>query len=145
MDTIVVGIDGSEGARRALDWALGEARAHSATLRVVHVAAPVVLPAYAAARAGGYAGMTYEQQQEAGERLLDEMLPDAGDGVRMERSVAVAESPAQALVDASREADLLVVGSRGLGGFERLLLGSVSHQCVNHARCPVAVVPPEGD
>lgn len=141
MNTIVVGVDGSEGARRALDWALEEARLRSAAVRVLHAITPMVAPTPMVGPAGGYAGATQEQQQEAGERLLDDMLQHAGNGVALERGVVVAESPARALVDASSEADLLVVGARGIGGFGRLLLGSVSHQCVSHASCPVTVVP----
>ena len=51
-------------------------------------------------------------------------------------------SPAEILIEASRDADLLVVGSRGLGGFKGLLLGSVSQQCSQHARCPIVIVGP---
>jgi nucleotide-binding universal stress UspA family protein len=55
------------------------------------------------------------------------------------------EHPASALIEASDGADLLVVGSRGLGGFRGLLLGSVGHQCVLHARCPVVIIRPPAE
>ena len=142
MSTIVVGVDGSKGAQLALEWALDEARQRLATLRLLYVTHPTWLPAHVAGRAGGYAGPSRKEQQEAGERLLEEALPAGSGGVPVVREVLFAESPAQALIDASRDADLLVVGSRGLGGFEGLVLGSVSLQCIMHAGCPVAVVPP---
>lgn len=140
MDTIVVGVDGSKAARRALDWALDEARLRGATLRVVHAVEPVDVPAYVAGRAGGHVGPTREEQEADGERLLDELLQGAPEEPRIERAVIFGDGVARTLLDAARTADLLVVGSRGLGGFERLLLGSVSQQCVTHAQCPVTVV-----
>lgn len=63
------------------------------------------------------------------------------EGVEVERTVIDDRHPAEALVEASKDADLLVVGSRGRGGFTQLLLGSVSHAVVLHAACPVVVVP----
>jgi nucleotide-binding universal stress UspA family protein len=68
-------------------------------------------------------------------------LRDTLAGVQVERVVIDDRHPAEALVDASSGADLLVVGSRGRGGFSRLLLGSVSHAVVLHATCPVVVLP----
>ena len=66
---------------------------------------------------------------------------DALEGVEVERVVIDDRHPAEALVEVSSDADLLVVGSRGRGGFKQLLLGSVSHAAVQHATCPVVVVP----
>jgi nucleotide-binding universal stress UspA family protein len=62
-------------------------------------------------------------------------------GVEVQRTVVEDRRPAEALVELSNDADLLVVGSRGRGGFTELLLGSVSHATVLHAACPVVVVP----
>jgi nucleotide-binding universal stress UspA family protein len=144
MRTILVGVDGSQGAQRALDWALEEARRHSGMVEVVHVSPHMAIPTYVAGRAGGEPGPTKEQRMQSGEQLLDEMIAAAApaEGVSVEREVVLADNPSAALVERSSKADLLVVGSRGLGGFRGLLLGSVSQQCVTHAACPVVVIPP---
>ena len=85
-----------------------------------------------------------ELARNAASELLGSALyeqRDALDGVEVERVVIDDRHPAEALVEASNDADLLVVGSRGRGGFKQLLLGSVSHAVVQHATCPVVVVP----
>ena len=132
---IVVGFDGSEGAALALDWAAAEAGRTDSVLEV-H-----------AAYSAGYSFVTSAEVREEMARL-------AGQGVDHVREVApnvVTKavgsdgSPAAALVEASKGADLLVVGSRGLGGFRGLVLGSVSHKCAMHAHCPVVVVRPTGE
>lgn len=143
MSTVVVGVDGSKGSQRALEWAVEEARLRSATLRAVHVVQPVVLPAYVLGRAGGYAGPTHEQQREAGEEVLREALGSVPGDVAVEQRVVISENVAHAIIAAAGDADLMVVGSRGLGGFQGLVLGSVSLQSMTHATCPVVVVPPE--
>jgi nucleotide-binding universal stress UspA family protein len=143
MGMVVVGVDGSKGAQRALEWALSEARLRGADLRVVHAHRVPVLPTYVQGRAGGYAGPSPEQLRAAAKQVIEEALGAAGDtaGVSVERVPVVGGQAATTLIDASLGADLLVVGSRGLGGFTGLLLGSVSQQCVAHAHCPVVVVP----
>jgi nucleotide-binding universal stress UspA family protein len=76
------------------------------------------------------------------------MLDDVGEaveGIDVQRTVVEDRNPAQALVELSADADLLVVGSRGRGGFSSLLLGSVSHAAVLHALCPVVVIPPSAE
>jgi nucleotide-binding universal stress UspA family protein len=78
------------------------------------------------------------------EDLLEGLLEEVGEaveGIDVQRSVVEDRNPAQALVELSADADLLVVGSRGRGGFSSLLLGSVSHAAVLHALCPVVVIP----
>ena len=135
--TVVVGIDGSPGARAALGFAVEEARLRGA--RLVAVSAWSI-PIGAGAPGGliPALGMDFEADVTA---LLDEELAavDTG-GVEVERRVS-SGPPARALVEAAESADLLVVGSRGRGGFAGLLLGSVSQQCAHHALCPVAIVP----
>jgi nucleotide-binding universal stress UspA family protein len=164
---IVVGVDASPGALRALAWAADEARLRLASLQVVHayhaqaLAAPLyfpsqeALPGRALAAGGRPPGEemaeSLEQRaefQEAvrrqAEDLLDGLLGEVGDtveGIDVQRSVVEDRNPAEALVELSADADLLVVGSRGRGGFSSLLLGSVSHAAVLHARCPVVVIP----
>ena len=140
MSVIVVGVDQSEGARAALRFALEEARLRQAKLRVVHawqfgyIGAPGFegsLPAV---------GGDLAEFHEAAEAALDETLRGmVADGVAIERRVDQGAA-APVLIEESRDADLLVVGSRGHGGFAQLLLGSVSQQCAQHAFCPVVIV-----
>jgi nucleotide-binding universal stress UspA family protein len=144
MSTIVVGVDHSAGARAALRFALDEARLRHATLRVVHAWKFGYLDAPGIeAAAGPMVGAGLEDLRRGAEDTLDatlrEAIPDTGE-VELERRV-VEGAAAAALVEESRGADLLVVGSRGLGGFRGLLLGSVGQQCAHHAACPVVIVP----
>ncbi|HEU5405228.1 MAG TPA: universal stress protein [Gaiellaceae bacterium] len=142
MAVIVVGVDQSEGARAALRFALEEAKLRRATLRVVHawqygyIGATGVEGAYPAL--GGDIKELRAGAETALAETLRESIPEA-DTVEIERRV-VEGRPAAVLVDESRGADLLVVGSRGHGGFTGLLLGSVSQQCAHHAACPVVIV-----
>jgi nucleotide-binding universal stress UspA family protein len=141
---IVVGVDSSPEAKEALRFALEEAKLRQATLRVVHAwqfgyigvsgiegFSPVV---------GGDLGELRHTAALALDATLYEVVPHPN-GVEIERLV-VEGAPAAVLVDESRDADLLVVGSRGHGGFAGLLLGSVSQQCAQHAACPVVIVHP---
>jgi nucleotide-binding universal stress UspA family protein len=167
MARIVVGVDASPGALRALTWAADEARLRLASLEVVHayhaqaLSAPLYFPSQEglpgrAVAAGGrppeeeVAESSEERAQfhdavrRQAEDLLDGLLEQVGeavDGIDVQRSVVEDRNPAQALVELSADADLLVVGSRGRGGFSSLLLGSVSHAAVLHALCPVVVIP----
>ena len=90
---------------------------------------------------GSLPGGEYEALRSAAEAALDATLQEVAnaEGIEVERRV-VQGTPAAILVEESRGADLLVVGSRGLGGFRQLLLGSVSQQCAHHAECPVVIV-----
>ena len=141
---VVVGYDGSHGAEAALDVALEEARTRGATLRIVgawHVPAPLVgSPAApsSAARLGEDLRVALTQAVDA----AAEALRERGSGVEIE-AVVIEGQAVSVLTGEAAGADLLVVGSRGLGGFRELLLGSVSHQCAQHATCPVLIVPPQ--
>ncbi len=132
---IVVGVDGSPSAQRALDWAVGEAQRTGASL---HLVSAWVFP-----MALGYAfTTTVRQVEDAAQAIIDEGIAHVHE-VAPEVPVSgetTEQTPAPALVKASAGADLLVVGSRGRGGFEGLLLGSVSQHCSRHAACSVAVV-----
>ena len=142
MAGITVGIDGSDGAHRALEWAMKEAAAHHVPLTVVtvhEVAAsawtgnPVILAPDEPA---------VEKARHAAEESVAKAAAQLGESRPPSVTVrAVNGFAARELIDASRDADLLVVGSRGGGGFARLMLGSVSDQVVHHAYCPVVVVP----
>ena len=137
---IVVGVDGSDESKEALRWALEEARLRGATLRAVHAWA---VPAAVAVH--GYAPpdlVDRDLLRDRAAQTLDAVVAEvAGEtpSVRVER-VTGEGSAARVLVEAAKDADLLVVGSRGHGDFAGLLLGSVSHQCAHHARCAVVIV-----
>jgi nucleotide-binding universal stress UspA family protein len=156
MGTIVVGVDGSAGSEVALRWALAEARIRGAGVRIVHAYQRPLLPLADAGLgpAGGAAVAavlpeSVERLRSAAERqargLIDEELQrvngGATHGLDIERT-AVEGPTAQVLIESARGADLLVIGSRGRGGFLGLLLGSVSHQCAHHPPCPVVILPP---
>ena len=134
---VVVGVDGSPSSRHALRFAAEEARQRNAALTVVtSFDVPDILwPGAAVTTAVGH---RLQVAQRAARKVVDEELPDRS-GLTVD--VVATTTPATvALVDRSLDADLLVVGSRGRGGFRGLLMGSVSLQCVLHAGCPVAVV-----
>jgi nucleotide-binding universal stress UspA family protein len=142
---IVVGVDNSEGAKAALRFALDEAKLRRATLRVVHTWQYGYIGVSGIEGFSPVAGADLGDLRRTAEVALDAVVHEvtAGDesvdSVVIDRRVSEG-SPATVLVDESRDADLLVVGSRGHGGFAGLLLGSVSQQCAHHAACPVVIV-----
>jgi nucleotide-binding universal stress UspA family protein len=143
---IVVGVDNSDGAKAALRFALEEAKLRGARLRAVHAWKFVPFGATGMEAGQPMLGAELADLQrgvEASfEATLHDAIPDPG-GVDVERRI-VAGTAAASLVEESRSADLLVVGSRGVGGFRGLLLGSVGQQVAHHAGCPVVIVPHEG-
>lgn len=139
---IVVGVDGSAHARRALAHAIDEARRRGATVDAVYAHAPPVH--WAAPEFGVLVPRPESEVVEDATALLRRELAHVPDDVVV-RPVVVEGPAARALLETARGADLLVVGSRGRGGFLGLLLGSTSHQVVTHATCPVVVVPMAGD
>jgi nucleotide-binding universal stress UspA family protein len=140
MPGIIVGIDGSTHSHQALEWALSEAAARHAPLTVltVHQALasnwgdPVLADQDLTKRA-----------REAAQEETDIVLGKVSEEERPPSVTvrAVTGVPAEELLDAAADADLLVVGSRGAGGFKRLLMGSVCTQVTHHAHCPVVVIP----
>lgn len=140
MAKIVVGVDGSAVSTAALRWALDEARLRGATVEALHAFAyPWVSTT---SQAMHLIETDFGPFRAAGAEIVEEALSEAGMAsgpVEVERSV-VEGPPARALLDAASDADLLVVGSRGRGGFAGLLLGSVSEHCAHHAPCPVVIV-----
>jgi nucleotide-binding universal stress UspA family protein len=142
MSGIVVGIDGSHNASHALEWAMTEAAVRESPLTVIAVnsvpasywsGAPVELP--------GDQDRVAEIRKTAEEAVAKTAEKLGASRPESVTVTAISGFPAQTLVDASSGADMLVVGSRGGGGFAQLLLGSVSQQVVHHAHCPVVVVP----
>lgn len=162
MATVVVGVDGSQHSLGALQLAAQEARCRSAELHVVYVYEPVratqasIAAMVVAAGTSAPRGTDDTALREATQRdeearaeaqrhadgrvrqLVDEADVDL-DGLDVQRSAVGDAHPAGALMRLAKGADLLVVGSRGIGGFRGLLLGSVGQQCVHHAPCPVLV------
>jgi len=134
---VVVGVDGSQNARRALEWAVAEARARGVGLLVVH--------GWTAPFVGGYAfaAVSFDHRlvEEGARAMVEEVVADVDtSGVPLEIRVTQG-SGAGVVLDHASDASLVVVGSRGLTGFTRWLLGSVSHQVVLHAPGTAVVVP----
>ena len=144
MPGITVGIDGSAHSTYALEWAIKEAavRHTPVTVLTVHLVPasgwtgnPITLPGDAT---------DVEKARQAAEEMVLKVISQLGDAQPPSVTVrAISGFPAQELIEQSRTADLVVVGSRGAGGFARLMIGSVSSQVVHHAHCPVVVVPSE--
>lgn len=135
---ILVGVDGSETSIEALRMA---ARLGSALhLPIEAVTTWVVDPVLA-----GYVPVDTTGPEETAQAILDGAIAAAFDGEPpVDLAAKLAYGPAApTLIDESKHASMLIVGSRGLGGFKGMLLGSVSVACVNHAYCPVMVVRPE--
>jgi nucleotide-binding universal stress UspA family protein len=142
MSGIVVGIDGSPNSERALDWAMRQAAAVRAPLTVITVhevpksywgGIPVVGPGDEP---------LLESLRQAAEEMTRKAAGQLGDAGPASVTVrAVSGFVVKELVDASQDADLVVLGARGASGFTRLIMGSVSHEVVQHSACPVVIVP----
>jgi nucleotide-binding universal stress UspA family protein len=141
MSGITVGIDGSEHSVRALEWAANEAAVRNSPLTVltVHLVPqsgwtgnPITVP---------QDSEELEKERQDAEEMILKVTSQLGEARPASVTVrAVIGFPAQELIEASRKTDLMVVGSRGAGGFAKLVAGSVSNQVVHHAHCPVVVV-----
>jgi nucleotide-binding universal stress UspA family protein len=139
---VIVGVDGSETARRAVRWAAREAKLRGMKLELVSA---WEIPTYSYVSGYGFPAISEEMTKSLTARAeghlaeaLDEARAEARE-VQIE-TIAAEGQPAKVLVEVAKGANLLVVGSRGLGGFRELLLGSVSQQCAQHATCPVVIV-----
>lgn len=138
MAKIVVGVDDSEHGHAALRWACAEAHVwDDPEIVVVHAWHYPYRN-----RRSGHTDLKASIEADARE-ALDELVAEAhtsaGDGVTITASL-IEESPVEALIAAAQGADLLVIGSRGRGGFKAALLGSVSQQVAQHGPCPVVIV-----
>lgn len=133
---IIVGMDGSQHAHRVLDWAAEEARLHDLPIRLVHASLLLI-------RDGSLTEEGYRRLYEDRDRMLAEAVEQLSSlvpGVQVTTRL-LEEEPGRALVAEGDEAALIVVGTRGAGGFQGLLFGSVGLHTAAHARCPVMVVP----
>jgi nucleotide-binding universal stress UspA family protein len=147
MGTIVVGIDGSDGSRHALRWALAEAGAHGWPVRAV-MAEPNGEREYVQPVPGArhVPVPPFEERVERARETLTELVEqvlaeEPMAGVAVDRAV-LAGDPVEVLVAAAEGAELLVLGARGMGAIKALVLGSVSQACVARARTPVVIIPP---
>jgi|ERR1039458_2133601 nucleotide-binding universal stress UspA family protein len=144
MPGIIVGVDGSDHSRHAFRWAM-----HEATLRHAPLTVMSVRPAPARPATMSFWGLrtlpeedsNREQARRAVQEFVDKDASETSETTPQVSVNVTAGEPAEELIVASRDADMLVLGSRGSGGFTRLLLGSVSSQVVHHAACPVVVIP----
>ena len=149
-DRILAGVDGSPGSRRALRWAVDEARARRASVVALMVWRPIEVDAVptdvavseptAFPTLARYDRAAAEDASERLRHLVSEVLGASEGDVGVE-PVTVEGDPAETLCQYAGEADLLVVGSRGLGPFAELTLGSVSAKCAHHSPRPVVIVP----
>ena len=139
---LVVGVDGSETATAAVRWGAREAKLRDAKLELVSIWEIPISDVGFGSGLGGISEETLKRLEQNAEEILRRAAEVAREGlpeVKIETRT-VEGQPADVLVGAARDADLLVVGSRGVGGFRELLLGSVSQQCAQHATCPVVIV-----
>jgi nucleotide-binding universal stress UspA family protein len=135
---IVVGVDGTDGGRRALDWAAGEAAARDSAV------VAVTAWSWDGLEFGPVTATSPTEARERATRLLDDEIRAliARRGSHLPIASEVIEgSPADVLAEAARPADLLVLGSHGHSRVRHTVLGSVSEACVRKASCPVVVVP----
>jgi len=137
---ILVGVDGSDGSQRALQWAVDEAALRAVSVDVVHaykteyiyyldIPSTVIIPRH--------------DIESAAQLAVGKVVASVDNPGGVEISVEMVNSgnPAGELIDRSEDSDLVVLGSRGLGGLSGLLLGSVSQKVSHHARCPVVIIP----
>ena len=144
MPGIIVGIDGSVHSRRALEWAIIEAATRHTPLTVLTVHQPYRGFANAAVPYPGDAALIADARkvaQDETDTLLDKFTAESRPPEVTVR--AIDGMPAEQILREGADADMIVIGSRGAGGFKKLLMGSVASQVTHHARCPVVVTPAE--
>ena len=134
MPNIVIGVDGSAAALKAVAWGVAEARFRGVPVHLMHSWS------FPAATVGAD-GLPHADIQAAAEKVLSDALASVDtDGLEVTTEICP-DLPAQALVRASEGAEMVVVASRGVGGFAGLHIGSTADQVVHHAKCPVVVIP----
>jgi nucleotide-binding universal stress UspA family protein len=140
---IVVGVDGSGHSRRALEWAMREAAVRHVPLTVI-TAHEISAGYWGSAVVYPEDHAVAEHARRAVQLEVDKVLDELGQSRPESVTVQVVSgTPAHELLSTARDADMIVVGSRGAGGFARLVMGSVSTQVSHRAHCPVAVIPLE--
>lgn len=147
MAGIVVGIDGSGHSHRALIWALREATSQHVPLTVLAVRPVPARPAteiYWGVHAYPEDSHNPDVARKAIEETVARARNEIGESAPLATVKVVTGDPAEELINASRDADMVVVGSRGSGGFASLLMGSVSSKVTHHAACPVVVIRERG-
>jgi nucleotide-binding universal stress UspA family protein len=136
--TILVGVDGSRGSRKALTWAAAEAAEHDADLVVLRVWEHRLPPPVGESAPPGNVP---DMSQDVADELVQVIKEELGEEPPVVAQPRVKHGrPAEVLIEESAGADLLVVGTRGHGGFAGLVLGSVSQHVAAYAQCPVTVV-----
>ncbi len=132
---VIVGVDGSPSSNAALEWAAQEAEIRGATLELIHAWN------YPNLGYGGYVAVLEDFEKDASS-LLDEVVASVKKGhPNLKLVSSLLQGPtAQTIMDRAKEADMVVVGSRGRGGFSGLLLGSVGQQLVHHCPAPVVII-----
>ena len=143
MPGIIVGVDGSGHSQRALEWAMKEAAIRHAPLTILTVHPAIV--GYFGDVVTTAADLELTEQTQAAAKVEADRALAALSGSHPESVTvkAVHGFPVEEFVSASKGADLVVLGSRGAGGFTRMLMGSTAGQVVQHAHCPVLIIPPE--
>jgi len=144
MNEIVVGVDGSEESRAALAWAVEEGRLRQAPVLAVHAWEMPMMPAPTGLVPPSVevVGDLTELREDAADLVETMVRETAADAADVEvRPLTVEDKPVKALLDAAErnDAQMIVVGSRGHGGFVALLIGSTSDQVARHATCPVVI------
>lgn len=143
MSGIIVGVDGSGHSQRALEWAMREAAIRQVPLTVLTVNEAI---------RGYYGGMSVypddpartEDSRKLAQAETDEVMARLDEPRPASVTVkAVHGFVVDEIINAGKDADMIVLGSRGAGGFTRLMMGSVAAQVAQHAHCPVLIVPPE--
>ena len=138
IEHIVVGVDGSDNARRALEWATGMARRLGSEVIAVHALGLL------SRVDDGPPVPSYAHREQIRERFEHEWCTPLDDADVPNRRLVIDGNPVAVMlaVAEDEDADLVVMGSRGRGGFPELLLGSSSHQVAEHSRRPVVIIPP---
>ena len=144
MPGIIVGVDGSGHSRHALDWAIREAAIRHTPLTVLTVqqamtsfwAGPMIHPEDVDLAEHGRKIAKDETDDALRELAEDARPPEV-------TVLAVPGIPAEEILSVGRDADVIVLGSRGVGGFKKLLMGSVAYQVAHHAHCPIVIIPPD--